>query len=75
MNEVSFGLGSVLAVTGFIAGISNAVAGGGTFFTFPALLARGLRPVVANASYSLAVWPGHAPALVGIAKSSPVTRT
>lgn len=53
----------ILLVAGFIAGIVNAVAGGGTFFTFPALMSAGLPPVVANASSALAVWPGHAAAV------------
>ncbi len=48
-----------------LAGISNAVAGGGTFFTFPVFLAAGLPPVVANASNAVAVWPGHALAAAG----------
>jgi uncharacterized protein len=56
--ELSIAL--LLLITGFIAGACNAVAGGGTFFTFPAFLAAGLPPVVANASNSVAVWPGHA---------------
>ena len=43
----------------------NAIAGGGTFFTFPAFLASGIPPVVANASNAVAVWPGHALAVVG----------
>ena len=42
----------------FAAGAANAVAGGGTFFSFPALLAVGVPPVVANASNSVALWPG-----------------
>ena len=50
----------MLFLTGILAGISNAIAGGGTFFTFPAFLAAGVSPVVANASNSIAVWPGHA---------------
>lgn len=41
----------------FLAGAMNAVAGGGTFFSFPALLAVGLPPIVANASNSVALWP------------------
>ncbi len=41
----------------FLAGGMNAVAGGGTFFSFPALLAAGVPPVVANASNSVALWP------------------
>ncbi len=55
----------LLLITGFIAGGCNAVAGGGTFFTFPAFLAAGLPPVFANASNSVAVWPGHAFAAIG----------
>lgn len=42
----------------FAAGAANSVAGGGTFFSFPALLAVGVPPVVANASNSVALWPG-----------------
>ena len=48
----------LLGAGGFAAGAVNAVAGGGTFFSFPALLAAGLPPVVANASNSVALWPG-----------------
>lgn len=47
----------LIAAGGFAAGAVNAVAGGGTFFSFPALLAVGLPPVVANASNSVALWP------------------
>lgn len=41
----------------FLAGGLNAVAGGGTFLSFPALLAAGVAPVTANASNSVALWP------------------
>ena len=41
MPELTFTFGSILVVTGVIAGVRNAVAGGGTFFTFPAVLASG----------------------------------
>ena len=41
----------------FIAGGMNALAGGGTFFSFPALLAAGVPPVMANASNTVAMWP------------------
>lgn len=41
----------------FLAGAMNAMAGGGTFFSFPALLAAGVPPVVANASNCVALWP------------------
>lgn len=50
---------SILLVGGgaFIAGAMNAMAGGGTFFSFPALLAAGVPPVMANASNAVALWP------------------
>ncbi len=48
----------LIGAGGFAAGAVNAVAGGGTFFSFPAMLAVGLPPVVANASNSVALWPG-----------------
>jgi len=41
----------------FCAGAMNSVAGGGTFLSFPALLAVGVPPVAANASNSVALWP------------------
>ena len=43
---------------GFAAGFVNAVAGGGTLFTFPALLYSGLSAVAANATSTVAIWPG-----------------
>jgi uncharacterized protein len=49
---------ALIVLGGFAAGAANAIAGGGTFFSFPALLAVGLPPVVANASNSVALWPG-----------------
>ena len=42
---------------GFVAGFVNAVAGGGTLVSFPALLAGGLSPITANATNTLALWP------------------
>lgn len=48
---------ALIAVAAFLAGAMNAVAGGGTFFSFPALLAVGVPPVSANASNSVALWP------------------
>jgi uncharacterized protein len=48
---------AVLAA-GFVAGGMNAVVGAGTLVSFPALLAVGLDPVVANVSSSLGVLPG-----------------
>lgn len=51
-------IGLLLVAGGaFLAGGMNALAGGGTFFSFPALLAAGVPPVMANASNTVALWP------------------
>ena len=44
-----------LIFAGVFGGLANAMAGGASLFTFPALLAVGLPPIVANASNALAV--------------------
>ncbi len=49
----------LLLAAGLIGGIVNALAGGATLITFPAMLAAGLPPVIANASNAVAVSPGH----------------
>jgi len=41
-----------------IAGVVNAIAGGGTLLTFPALIGLGIPPLVANATSTVAIWPG-----------------
>ena len=41
------------------AGVINAIAGGGTLLTFPALLGVGMSPVTANATNTLALWAGQ----------------
>ncbi len=45
----------LLVLSGFLGGIANSMAGGATLFTFPALLAAGLPPIIANASNAMAV--------------------
>lgn len=55
----------LILVAGFGAGIVNALAGGGTFLTFPALVFIGLPPVVANATSAVAVFPGYLSAALG----------
>ena len=40
------------------AGAINAVAGGGSFLTFPALIFAGVPSIAANATSTMAVWPG-----------------
>jgi uncharacterized protein len=48
----------LLFVAAVLAGAMNAVAGGGSFFSFPALLFTGVPPIPANATNTIAVWPG-----------------
>src|SRR5436305_11557736 len=50
----------ILAAAAFAAGVLNAVAGGGAFVTFPALLLAGVPPVAANATSTVALFPGQA---------------
>ena len=52
--QTAFVAGSAL-----VAGIMNAIAGGGTLLSFPALLLVGLSPVRANATSTVALWPGQ----------------
>ena len=57
MIDVVTGLG--LFAAGVAGGAVNAIAGGATLLTFPAMVAAGLPPVIANASSAVAVTPGH----------------
>lgn len=49
----------LIAVAGFLAGSVNAVAGGGSLISFPALVAIGLPTLDANVTNTTAVWPGY----------------
>jgi uncharacterized protein len=49
----------LVALAAFGAGFVNAVAGGGSFLTFPALIAAGLPAIDANASNTVALFPGQ----------------
>lgn len=50
---------ALLFAAGLLGGMLNAVAGGGTFITFPALVFIGIPPVVANATTTVAALPGY----------------
>jgi uncharacterized membrane protein YfcA len=54
-----------LATAAFAAGVLNAIAGGGSFLTFPALIFTGVPPIVANATSALAVSPGYLGSTLG----------
>jgi uncharacterized membrane protein YfcA len=48
-----------LVAASFLAGVMNAMAGGGSFISFPAMLSMGVPPVEANATNTVALWPGQ----------------
>ena len=48
----------ILFVAAVVGGTLNAVAGGGSFVTFPALVFTGVPPITANATSTVALWPG-----------------
>src|SRR5437868_13657452 len=48
----------LLISAAFAAGVMNSIAGGGSFLTFPALVFTGVPPIVANASSTVALFPG-----------------
>jgi uncharacterized protein len=59
LRAVDAGTIVLLAGAGFGAGAVNAVAGGGSLVSFPALLAAGYPSVTANVTNSVAVLPGY----------------
>ena len=62
MSSIEY-LGLLLAA--FTAGAINAVAGGGSLISFPALLAFGYPSKTANVTNTVALWPGYAAGSVG----------
>ena len=48
-----------LIAASLIAGTINAMAGGGSFISFPAMLGVGVPPIEANATNTVALWPGQ----------------
>lgn len=52
-------------LAGFVAGAVNAIAGGGSLVSFPALLAVGYPSVTANVTNNIAMWPGYASGVAG----------
>jgi len=55
---MSFGTLTLLFVAAALGGAINSVAGGGSFVAFPALLFAGVPAVPANATNTIALWPG-----------------
>ena len=62
---MSLGEIALLGGAGFLAGAVNAVAGGGSLISFPALLAVGQPAVTANVTNAVAVVPGYLGGTIG----------
>ena len=54
-----------VVVASVLGGAANSVAGGGTLLTFPALVGLGVPVVVANATSTVALWPGGLSSMLG----------
>jgi uncharacterized membrane protein YfcA len=65
---------ALLVGAGFLGGAINAIAGGATFFTFPAMMAAGLGAVAANASNTVALAPSSLAAFLAMRRHLPGAR-
>jgi uncharacterized membrane protein YfcA len=61
----TLGQSLVGAFAALVAGFVNAIAGGGTLLTFPALVAAGLSPLAANATSTVALLPAALSSMLG----------
>jgi uncharacterized membrane protein YfcA len=56
---------ALCGASAFVAAVVNAIAGGGTFITFPVLIGPlGLSAKAANVTSTVGLWPGYASSLV-----------
>lgn len=56
---------AIIAAAAFAAGAINSIAGGGTLLSFPALMWVGRPAVIANATNTVAIWPGSFAGVIG----------
>ncbi len=61
---------AIVAAACFAAGALNAVAGGGSLVSFPALVSTGLSALTANVSNTLALWPGYLGGAASLAREA-----
>src|SRR5580700_5423021 len=66
--DLHFGQAIFLLIAAGIAGALNALAGGGSFISFPALLFIQIPAVAANATNTVALWPGLAASAIAYLK-------
>jgi hypothetical protein len=62
---MALGDGALLVLAACGAGALNSIAGGGSFLSFPALVLTGVPPVLANATSTVALWPGSLASTLG----------
>src|SRR5688572_21083829 len=55
----------LVVIAAAIGGAINSIAGGGTLITFPALVGLGVPAIVANATSTVALWPGALGSMYG----------
>ncbi|MBW4043901.1 sulfite exporter TauE/SafE family protein [Acidipila rosea] len=55
----------LLTFAALLGGLVNSIAGGGGFLAFPALIHAGLLPIEANATGTVALWPGQFTSIAG----------
>src|SRR5579862_9126642 len=65
MNALDVPHSVVAFAAAFLAGAINSIAGGGTLVSFPTLIWLGLDSVTANATSTVAIWPGTVGSLLG----------
>lgn len=70
---MTFGAYGVIFVAALISGAINSVSGGGSLVSFPALVWTGMNPVIANATNTVALWPGALASLFGFRREFATT--
>jgi uncharacterized membrane protein YfcA len=66
--------GALLFLSAACAGGINSVAGGGSFLSFPALVFTGVPPIAANATSTIALWPGSVASIGAYRARMPTSR-
>jgi uncharacterized membrane protein YfcA len=65
MTSLDFPHAAGAFAAAFVAGAINSVAGGGTLVSFPTLIWLGLNSITANATSTVAIWPGTVGSMFG----------
>jgi uncharacterized protein len=71
---MAFWQAAILFGAALLGGMMNSVAGGGSFIAFPMLIFTGVPPINANATNTVALWPGSAASAVAYRKDFVTSR-